>query len=84
MPSMQYTNQEELALEKAPTQQRTYGAEKKGGNTALQTIVSQQQGSMESCPQAHDAVFGVVTEGGPNYRSVRLHHTEHTHFAFKD
>lgn len=34
---------------------------------ALQNTASRRHGSMASI---HDAVFGDVTEGGPNYRSV--------------
>lgn len=34
---------------------------------ALQNTASRRQGSIASI---HDAVFGDVTEGGPNYRSV--------------
>lgn len=37
-------------------------------DTVLQNTASQRQGSITS---VHDAVFGDVTEGGPNYRSVR-------------
>ncbi|KAI7185980.1 amino acid transporter [Hortaea werneckii] len=36
-------------------------------DTVLQNTASQRQGSITS---VHDAVFGDVTEGGPNYRSL--------------
>lgn len=45
----------------------TQGDGEKEFDTVLQNTASQRQGSITS---VHDAVFGDVTEGGPNYRSV--------------
>ncbi|KAI7161627.1 hypothetical protein KC349_g2628 [Hortaea werneckii] len=41
--------------------------EKEFDDTVLQNTASRRQGSITS---VHDAVFGDVTEGGPNYRSL--------------
>ncbi|GIC92238.1 putative amino acid transporter (Mtr) [Aspergillus udagawae] len=46
-------------------------SETKSGSAALSPIQSQQVGEIHSDPAyAHDAVFGEITEEGPNYRNV--------------